>query len=111
MTSRAKRAPSPPRVTCRPRPSIERLFAARRTGPVAASRELIGRFETMIEGVLAPGGGVSTIAGVRQTAMRISAIHTRGIGPLGSRVLYFRSDWSGEVAPAVPVSGPNGCGS
>ncbi|MCX6359540.1 MAG: AAA family ATPase [Armatimonadetes bacterium] len=42
--------------------------------------------------------------------MRISAIHTRGVGPLGTQDLAFRSDWSGEIAPTILFSGPNGCG-
>jgi ABC-type transport system involved in cytochrome c biogenesis ATPase subunit len=42
--------------------------------------------------------------------MKIRAIHTFDAGPLGTQVLDFHDDWSGQTNPRILFSGPNGCG-
>jgi energy-coupling factor transporter ATP-binding protein EcfA2 len=42
--------------------------------------------------------------------VKIRAIHTHEVGPLGSQELDFKDDWTGEIAGNILFSGPNGCG-
>lgn len=42
--------------------------------------------------------------------MKIRTIHTFQAGPLGTKDIKFRDEWSGETAPRILFSGPNGCG-
>lgn len=42
--------------------------------------------------------------------MKIAAIYTQSVGPLGNAEISFKNDWTGEVEDNVLLTGPNGCG-
>lgn len=42
--------------------------------------------------------------------MKIAAIYTQRVGPLGDAEISFKNDWTGEVEGNVLLTGPNGCG-
>lgn len=42
--------------------------------------------------------------------MKIAAIYTQDVGPLGDAEISFKNDWTGEVEENVLLTGPNGCG-
>lgn len=42
--------------------------------------------------------------------MKIAAIYTQSVGPLGDAEISFKNDWTGEVEEHVLLTGPNGCG-
>ncbi|HEC2034211.1 TPA: AAA family ATPase [Klebsiella oxytoca] len=42
--------------------------------------------------------------------MKIAAIYTQSVGPLGNAEISFKNDWTGEVEENVLLTGPNGCG-
>lgn len=42
--------------------------------------------------------------------MKISAIYTKGVGPLADGVITFENDWTEELESKVLLTGPNGCG-
>lgn len=42
--------------------------------------------------------------------MKIAAIYTQDVGPLGDAEISFKNDWTGEVEDNVLLTGPNGCG-
>lgn len=42
--------------------------------------------------------------------MKIAAIYTQSVGPLGDAEISFKNDWTGEVEENVLLTGPNGCG-
>lgn len=42
--------------------------------------------------------------------MRISAIYTKGVGPLADGVITFENDWTEEIESRILLTGPNGCG-
>ena len=42
--------------------------------------------------------------------MKIAAIYTQSVGPLGDAEISFKNDWTGEVEDNVLLTGPNGCG-
>ncbi|ELN2578930.1 AAA family ATPase [Enterobacter kobei] len=42
--------------------------------------------------------------------MKIAAIYTQRVGPLGDAEISFKNDWTGEVEENVLLTGPNGCG-
>lgn len=42
--------------------------------------------------------------------MKIAAIYTQSVGPLGDAEISFRNDWTGKVEDNVLLTGPNGCG-
>ncbi|AOR61732.1 AAA family ATPase [Pectobacterium wasabiae] len=42
--------------------------------------------------------------------MKIAAIYTQSVGPLGNAKISFKNDWTGDVENNVLLTGPNGCG-
>jgi predicted ATPase len=42
--------------------------------------------------------------------MKISAIYTKGVGPLADGVITFENDWTEELESKILLTGPNGCG-
>lgn len=42
--------------------------------------------------------------------MKIAAIYTQRVGPLGDADISFKNDWTGGVEENVLLTGPNGCG-
>ncbi|HGC8065443.1 TPA: AAA family ATPase [Yersinia enterocolitica] len=42
--------------------------------------------------------------------MKIAAIYTQSVGPLGDAEISFKNDWTEEVEENVLLTGPNGCG-
>ncbi len=42
--------------------------------------------------------------------MKIAAIYTQSVGPLGDAEISFKNDWTGEVEENILLTGPNGCG-
>jgi energy-coupling factor transporter ATP-binding protein EcfA2 len=42
--------------------------------------------------------------------MKISAIYTKGVGPLADGIVTFQNDWTEEIETRVLLTGPNGCG-
>lgn len=42
--------------------------------------------------------------------MKIAAIYTQSVGPLGDAEISFKNDWTGEIEGNVLLTGPNGCG-
>ncbi len=42
--------------------------------------------------------------------MKISAIYTKGVGPLEDGVITFENDWTEELEFKILLTGPNGCG-
>ncbi|EOU3094451.1 AAA family ATPase [Yersinia enterocolitica] len=42
--------------------------------------------------------------------MKIAAIYTQSVGPLGDAEISFKNDWTGKVEESVLLTGLNGCG-
>ncbi|AOP94105.1 AAA family ATPase [Enterobacter roggenkampii] len=42
--------------------------------------------------------------------MKIAAIYTQSVGPLGNAEISFKNNWTGAVEENVLLTGPNGCG-
>lgn len=42
--------------------------------------------------------------------MKISAIYTKGVGPLADGVITFENDWTEDIESKILLTGPNGCG-
>lgn len=42
--------------------------------------------------------------------MKIAAIYTQAVGPVGDSNINFQNDWTGKIEPNILLTGPNGCG-